>query len=85
MYTACPDARPEAMPPAWSRQREGAMNRRSWMRRWVSMLAIGGLMLLLNQGSGAAEDAPSTELPYQSDAPTVNRSFLFYGGGLSEG
>jgi hypothetical protein len=49
-----------------------------WMRRWVSMLAIGGLMLLFNQGSGAAEDA--TDLPYQSDAPTVNRSFLLYGG-----
>ena len=56
------------------------MNRRSWMRRWVSMLAIGGLMLLLNQGSGAAEDPLSTDPPYQSVAPTVNRSFLFYGG-----
>jgi hypothetical protein len=56
------------------------MPRRSWMRRWVSMLAIGGLMLLLTQGSGAAEDVPATELPYQSATPTVNRSFLFYGG-----
>jgi hypothetical protein len=56
------------------------MTRRSWMRRWVSMLAISGLMLLFNQGSGAAEDVSSTELPYQSVAPTVNRSFLFYGG-----
>jgi hypothetical protein len=56
------------------------MNRRSWMRRWVSMLAIGGLMLLLHQWSGAAEDTPSTDLPYQSDALTVNRSFLLYGG-----
>ena len=56
------------------------MNRHSWTRRWVSMLAIGGLMLLLNQASGAAEDAPLTEFPYQSVAPTVNRSFLFYGG-----
>jgi hypothetical protein len=44
------------------------------------MLAIGGLMLLFNQGSGAAEDASLTEFPYQSVAPTVNRSFLFYGG-----
>jgi hypothetical protein len=60
------------------------MTRRSWTRRWVSMLAIGGLMLLLNQGSGAAEDASSTELPYQSVAPTVNRSFLFYGGAFQQ-
>jgi hypothetical protein len=56
------------------------MNRRSWRRRWVSMLAIGGLMLLFNQGSGAAQDAPSPDLPYQSDAPSPNRWFLLYGG-----
>jgi hypothetical protein len=56
------------------------MTRRSWMRRWVSMLAIGGLMLLLNHGSGAAEDVPATELPDQSAAPTMKRSFLLYGG-----
>jgi hypothetical protein len=44
------------------------------------MLAISGLMLLLNQGSGAAQDTPSPDLPYQSDALSVNRSFLLYGG-----
>ena len=60
------------------------MNRRSWMRRWVSMLAIGGLMLLLNQESGAAEDVPATEFPYQSAAPPVNRSFLLYGGAYQQ-
>ena len=54
------------------------MNRRAWRRRGGSILAIGGLMLLLNQGSGAADDA--TDLPYQSDPPTVNRAFLLYGG-----
>ena len=56
------------------------MNRRSWMRRWVSILAISGLILLLNQGSEAAEDGPPTEVPYQSDAPSTNRWFLLYGG-----
>ena len=60
------------------------MNRYSWMRRWVVMLAIGGLMLCLNQGTGAAEDGPSSELPYQSDPPTVNRSFLLYGGAYQQ-
>jgi len=56
------------------------MNLRSWMQRWVSMLAIGGLMLLLNQGSGAAQDVPSPDVLYQSDVFTVQRSFLLYGG-----
>ena len=56
------------------------MNRRAWMRRWVVMLAIGGLMLLLNPGSGAAEDVPPPDLPYQTDAFIAKRSFLFYGG-----
>jgi hypothetical protein len=56
------------------------MNRRSWTRLGVSMLAIGGLILLLSQGNGFAEDASSTDLPYESAAPAVNRSFLFYGG-----
>jgi hypothetical protein len=56
------------------------MNRRVRMRQWVSMLAIGGLMLLLTPGSGAAQDGLSTDLPYQSDPPTVNRAFLLYGG-----
>ena len=45
------------------------MNRRAWMRRGVSMLAIGGLMLLLHPGSGAADDALSPALPYQSAPP----------------
>ena len=56
------------------------MNRRSWMRRWVSLLAIAGLMLLVNQGRGAAQEAPAPDLPYQSNAPSPNRSFLLYGG-----
>jgi hypothetical protein len=56
------------------------MNRRSWMRRRVSLLAIAGLMLLVNQGRGAAQEAPAPDLPYQSDAPSPNRSFLLYGG-----
>jgi hypothetical protein len=60
------------------------MNRRSWMRRWVSLLAIAGLMLLVNQGRGAAQEAPAPDLPYQSDAPTPNRSFLLYGGAYQQ-
>ena len=60
------------------------MNRRSWMRRWVSLLAIAGLMLLVNQGRGAAQEAPAPDLPYQSDAPSGNRSFLLYGGAYQQ-
>ena len=56
------------------------MNQRSWRRRGGSLLAIGGLMLVLTQGRGAAEEASSTHLPYQSDPPSANRSFLLYGG-----
>jgi hypothetical protein len=48
------------------------------------MLAIGGLMMLLNQGRVSAGDAPSHDLPYQSAAPTVNRSFLLYGGAYQD-
>jgi hypothetical protein len=44
------------------------------------MLAIGGLMLFFTQGHGAAQEAPAPDLPYQSDAPSPNRSFLLYGG-----
>jgi hypothetical protein len=60
------------------------MNRRSWMRRWGSRLAIGGLMLLLNQGRGTAQEVLSPDLPYQSDAPSAKRSFLFYGGAFQK-
>jgi hypothetical protein len=52
----------------------------SWTRLWGSLLVIGGLMMLLSQGHGSAGDATTPELPYQSAAPTVSRSFLLYGG-----
>ena len=44
------------------------------------LLAIGGLMPLYTQGRGAAQEAPAPDLPYQSDAPSPNQSFLLYGG-----
>ena len=60
------------------------MHRRSWRQRWVSLLAITGLILLVNQGRGAAQEAPTPDLPYQSDAPSANRSFLLYGGAYQQ-
>jgi hypothetical protein len=42
------------------------MHRRAWRRRWVSLLAIGGLMLLVHQGCGADQEAPAPDLPYQA-------------------
>jgi hypothetical protein len=56
------------------------MHRRSWRQRWGALLALAGLMLLVNQGRGAAQEAPAPHLPYQSNAPSANRSFLLYGG-----
>lgn len=56
----------------------------AWTRLWSSMLVIVGLMMLLTQGQGFAEEALTPELPYRSAAPTAIRSFLLYGGGYQE-
>jgi len=37
------------------------MNRCSWTRFVVSIVAIGGLMMLLSQGRVSADDVPSLE------------------------
>jgi hypothetical protein len=56
------------------------MNVCSWTRLGVSILAIGGLMILLSQGSGSAGDALSNDLPDQNGALTLNLPFVLYGG-----
>jgi hypothetical protein len=70
----------------------GAMKIYSWTRLVVSIISIGGLMLLLNQGRVSAEEMSSREgkilvaqatandQPDQGVAPTALRTFLLYSG-----
>jgi hypothetical protein len=70
----------------------GAMKIYSWTRLVVSIISIGGLMLLLNQGSVSAGETSSLEgrmlvaqatandQPDESLAPTALRSFVLTSG-----
>jgi len=64
----------------------------SWTRLLVSIVSIGGLMMLLSQGRVSAGEAPSlaggtlvaqatpNDQPAEGTAPTLIRSFLLFGG-----
>jgi hypothetical protein len=71
------------------------MNTCSWTRLLVSIVSIGGLMMILSHGSVSAGEAQSLEggtlvaqatpndQPGESAVPTLIRSFLLYGGAFN--